>query len=663
MLLVMALVVGITNAQAQVPTYAWAISEGGSDFDGAHSVATDAAGDIITTGYFSGTVDFDPGPATHFLTASTSPNFYVQKLSRTGQLLWVRSFVSTSYNEGNALDVDYLGNIYVTGKFHGTVDFDPGAGTFNLSSFNANSDVFVLKLTPGGKFVWARSFGGMYDDYPHSISCGLKGVHIAGYFHDLVDFDPGPGTDIQGAANVGQHAFVQKLELSGNYAWTRVVNGSHTVVALSVQVDVFDNVLSGGYFAYCTADFDPGAGTFNLTAPNVDGYIQKLDKDGNFLWARAMNGAGVVGDAVHVVRTDATGNVITTGRFYGTCDFDYGPGAFNVSPSGASDIFVHKMDPNGNFTWVRTFGGPSTDLESESCNSTVLDNAGNIYNVGHFYGSMDFDPGIGTINLTASSAASEIFLQKLDMNGNFLWARAFGGVDFETATSVALDPDLSIVTCGSYQGTSDFDPDAPVRNLTSNGFTDLFVQKMGQCTGSLGASITETINPLPPYNTTSLNAVVSGSAGPFTYRWKRGTTTVSTTSQVINPCSGATYVLTVTDQATGCVATASYYFNNTNNAYCSNPGGPGGLGLEEEQAAHTGWIVFPNPSSGKFNLVLDQSYERVDLQLTMLSGQRVYSDTQTASDHISFDLDLPAGLYILDVQAGELQRKFKLTIE
>lgn len=662
MLLVMALVVGITNAKAQVPTYAWAISEGGSDFDGAQSVVTDAAGDIITTGYFTGTVDFDPGPATFFLTASSS-NFYVQKLNRKGQLVWARTFVSSSYNAGNALDVDHLGNIYVTGSFEGTVDFDPGAGTFNLSSFNANSDVFVLKLNSVGKFVWAKSFGGAYSDYPHSISIGLKGVHIAGYFHDIVDFDPGPGTDIRGASNIGQHAFVQKLELSGNYLWTRVVTSVHTVVPLSVHVDAYENVLSSGYFAYCTADFDPGAGTFNLTAPNVEGYIQKLDRNGNFLWARALNGAGAVGDAVHVVLTDATGNVITTGRFYGTSDFDYGLGVFNVTPSGASDIFVHKMDPNGNFTWVKTFGGPSIDIESEVCTSTVLDNVGNIYNVGHFYGTMDFDPGLGTTNFSSSSTGSEMFLQKLDMNGNFLWTRAYGGLDYETATSVTLDPDLSIVTCGSYQGTSDFDPDSPVRNLTSNGFTDLFVQKIGQCTGSLTASITETLNPTPPYSTNSLNAVVSGSPGPFNYRWTRGGAIVSTTSQVISPCSGATYVLTATDQATGCVATASYYFNNSNNAYCSNPGGPGGLGLEDEQAAYSDWIVFPNPSKGKFNLDLDQSYARVALKLTMLSGQQVYSDTQNATEHISFDLDLPAGLYILDVQADELQRKFKLTIE
>ena len=107
-----------------------------------------------------------------------------------------------------------------------------------------------------------------------------------------------------------------------------------------------------------TADFDPGAGTFNLTsAGDYDIFISKLDSSGNFVWAKSLGGTGY--DVSYGIALDSGGNVYTTGSFSGTVDFDPGAGTFNLTSAGTGDIFVSKLDSNGNFVWARSLGGTS----------------------------------------------------------------------------------------------------------------------------------------------------------------------------------------------------------------------------------------------------------------------------------------------------------------
>ena len=105
-----------------------------------------------------GTGDFDPGAGTTNLTTNGSTvgdDVFVSKLDSAGDLVWAKNFGGTEYAKGFSVAVDSSGNVYTSGEFEGTVDFDPGAGTANLTSSGSNSgnscclyadDVFVLKL-------------------------------------------------------------------------------------------------------------------------------------------------------------------------------------------------------------------------------------------------------------------------------------------------------------------------------------------------------------------------------------------------------------------------------------------------------------------------------------------------------------------------------------
>ncbi len=122
-------------------------------------MAVDSSGNVYTAGMFYGTVDFDPGSGTENRTSAGGAAAYLLKLDSSGDYAWVAVFGNSQTDTAQGVAVDSSGNVYVTGYFEGTVDFDPGSGTDNHTS-TGSKDVFVLKLDSSGDLVWAKSFGG-----------------------------------------------------------------------------------------------------------------------------------------------------------------------------------------------------------------------------------------------------------------------------------------------------------------------------------------------------------------------------------------------------------------------------------------------------------------------------------------------------------------------
>src|SRR5690606_1756907 len=100
-------------------------------------------------------------------------------------------------------------------------------------------------------------------------------------------------------------------------------------------------------------------------------------------------------DVGNGIQVDAAGYVYTTGTFQGTGDFNPGSGVFNLVSAGGSDIFVQKMDSDGNFIWAKAMGGSGADTGF----ALAVDGSQNVYVTGSFLGTADFDPGPGTATL------------------------------------------------------------------------------------------------------------------------------------------------------------------------------------------------------------------------------------------------------------------------
>lgn len=496
--LLIAFFIGIFTANAQ--NFQWARSMGGPSDEIGNSIAVDSSGNVYTTGYFRGTIDFDPGPGTTNLTSAGSQDIFISKLDAAGNLIWAKSMGGISADWSNSIAVDVYGNIYITGYFQGTADFDPGTGTSNLTSAGVY-DIFILKLDASVNFLWAKSMGNSGWDRAYSITVDVYGnVYTIGHFEATVDFDPGVGTS-NFTSEGHWDIFISKLDSAGNFVWAKSMGGPDWDLGISIAIDGSGGVYSIGYYM-ATVDFDPGPGTSNLIcAGSNDIFISKLDAAGNFLWAKSIGGTG--SDWGFSIVMDSSDNVYTTGHFQGIVDFDPGAATVNLSSAGFADIFICKLNDSGNFVWAKNMGGGGDDMGF----SLAVDGSGNTYTTGYFQGTIDFDPGPGITNLSSVGIA-DIFITKFDATGNFIWVKNIGTANSDFGLSIALDGSGYIYSTGFFQGTADFDIGSGTSNLTSAGAEDVFVLKLGTTPLSLtenGFGIPISVYPNPTNGNMSID--------------------------------------------------------------------------------------------------------------------------------------------------------------
>lgn len=188
-------------------------------------------------------------------------------------------------------------------------------------------------------------------------------------------------------------------------------------------------------------------------------------------WVKSIGGNADEGYGP--MKPDASGNMYLCGQFNGTVDFDPGPGVSNLTSNGDLDCYVVKYDSIGNFIWAVGWGGTGNDYSSD----IELDDSGNVYVVGIFWDTVDFDPGPAIFTLS-SAGLREIFISKFNENGNFIWAKRIGGASNDWLVYMELDDAANICLTGAFQGTSDFDPGLGTATLSSQFFSkDIFIAK------------------------------------------------------------------------------------------------------------------------------------------------------------------------------------------
>ncbi len=484
---------------AQTPTFEWARSIGGIYNDYSYDVALDDSGNIYTTGYFQGTVDFDPGPDVVNLNAS-GQSIFVSKLDAAGNLVWAKSVSGTNYCGGASITLDQTGNIYLTGLFSGTIDFNASPENFYLTSIEGSKDVFICKLNGSGSFVWAKQIGGIGFDGAGSIAIDLVGsgdICIAGRFSGTVDFDPSNAVFNLSATNGATDIFICKLNTSGNFLWAKQIGGSGSKSCRQIRFDSGGNgdIYAVGWFDD-TVDFNPDPlVNFNLTSTNYDIFICKLSSSGDFIWAKQIGGAGFDKGMSMTVDAEGNGDLVLTGVYQGTVDFDPGVDVFDLTSQGDFDRFIVKLTDSGNFVWAKTMGGVSIEYSY----SVGVDNIGNIYTTGYFRATSNFNPNSSeSYNLT-SAGDDDIFISKLSTNGDFLWAKQIGGYGIDLGLSLTTDTYGNLFLTGVFfSSTINFDS-TTLTNAFDGGYTpDIFIAKINQSTTGLNDSYTTKVNVVYP---------------------------------------------------------------------------------------------------------------------------------------------------------------------
>jgi hypothetical protein len=238
-------------------SFIWARTWGGTGGDTGYGATVDDSGNVCVIGRFGDTVDFDPGPAVDDHVSNGGSDIFLTKFDSSGNFAWARTWGGTEdWDVGNGVSADGSGNAYVTGVYHGAVDFDPGPDV-DIHVSNGSYDPFLTKFDSSGDFIWARTWEGTGDSIGDGVSVDGQGnVYVAGRFTSAADFDPGPGADDH-ISNGGYDCFLTKFNSSGDFAWAESWGGTGYDIGYSASADGSGNVYVTGYFEGAV-DFDPG---------------------------------------------------------------------------------------------------------------------------------------------------------------------------------------------------------------------------------------------------------------------------------------------------------------------------------------------------------------------------------------------------------------------
>lgn len=330
----------------------WAIGIGGTLDDEARNVVVEPNGDVVVTGLFRGTVDFDPGAGTANLISRGGSDIFVARYGSDGSFKQVVQFGGIDDDAGSAIMRTSDGDIVVGGEFRGNATFGSPAAPVVLVSAGEN-DYFVARLATSLGLQWAIRGGGTGADVigPNGIAADPNGtLVVAGSFSGVADVDPSPGTVLLTSLGLSD-VFVVRYDAAGVWSGlARRYGGSGSDGVQGLALDASGNLYLAGFFQG-SVDFDPGAGVSIVnglgTTGAADGYVLSLDPGAEFRWVDPV-GAVIAGDANFTIASGVAltgdGAVWAVGRFFGLADLDPGATAVQVQSLGGADQWVARYE-------------------------------------------------------------------------------------------------------------------------------------------------------------------------------------------------------------------------------------------------------------------------------------------------------------------------------
>ncbi|MGJ8667247.1 MAG: T9SS type A sorting domain-containing protein [Patiriisocius sp.] len=389
----------------------WAIAIGAeTDLDYARDFAVTDEGKIYIVGEFSDTLDLDPGTDEFIVETEGQEDGFIIALNDNGSFSNGFSFGGESFDYLNGVEIAQNGNVILTGSFFGLVDFDPGTGVVNLNSANGNA--FVLTVTPSLQFVHVFSYGGSGAGSVIPLNVledTNNNIIITGTFSGTVDFDPTNGVE-ELTSTGGTNYFVAKYTNAQQLVWAKGFgNGDVDQRLRESSLDSNNNILLTGGFGG-TMDVNPNAGIFEITSQgNSDIFIVKLTEAGGLSWAKAIGSDDFDPDEGFSITTNSQDDVIVSGKFLKTVDFDPGAGIYELTSNGGKEIFVLQLNNEGEFKAAYSMGGPDRDTGA----AAAIDANDAIIIGGTFRDTADLQPGIGVNNITSNGNA-DAFVIKLN---------------------------------------------------------------------------------------------------------------------------------------------------------------------------------------------------------------------------------------------------------
>ncbi len=348
------------------------------------------------------------------------------------------------------VDVDKDGNVYVVGSYVGAIEYSPGLYTEEYGT----SDIYVAKLDRDGNWQWVFTAGGVNADEGSDICIGSDGsIYVTGSCNGNVTFGS------QTITSTGNNLFILKLESSGEVCWVEPIACGATHSFRNICVDIEDNLYIAGAF---TSTIDLGS-TYSANGSSCDLYIAKYTNERSWDWVITA-GSNNQNDLLLDMEIDKSGFLYATGSYRGNFSLE----GHYLSHVSETDVFAVKLSSGGVVEYVTTGTGASND--SGFC--ITVDDDNNAYIGGNFRSNLTFD---GVTNLNSVEADDyDMFIAKLDANGNKVWANSVSSLGSSDGFRDLLLLDNQLKVLGNVEGTALFGE----TSITSNGESDCFIASM-----------------------------------------------------------------------------------------------------------------------------------------------------------------------------------------
>lgn len=415
-----------TVAQSQLdPEFLWAVSAGGFAYDNSRDVVTDNSGNIFITGSYDVFADF--GDTT---LVTETENVFIAKLDSDGNFLWARSVLNFGTLEVVTITLDNSGNIIIAGNFAGRFQIESGQEFLSSGGL----DVFIIKYSPDGDFLWLNQFGGVEDNYVNDISTDtFNNIYFTGYNNS-----PTSGSN---------QIYTASFNESGIFQWQRSTIGiGFYDKGTGICVNNMNNIFVTGAFG----DTKIFQGSNALTQDSVvisngitDIFLAKYDLSGNLIWVQNVDNPDY--DEGAKINADINGDIVLTGI---------------TSAANGANVYLAKYSEAGSLMWETLL----TFFPYNAYPKMALDNAGNI--------SVIF---LSTLGDNSSGGLGEIYFSRVNNHGNHLWTTNYGSFDFDDPGDVDIDINGDIVLSGGYS-VEGFFGDTTLISIQAS--RDVFVTKV-----------------------------------------------------------------------------------------------------------------------------------------------------------------------------------------
>ena len=344
--------------------------------------------------------------------------FLSYSIANAQTALWIRQAGTSGITNGVSSDASF--NCYATGEVGNPGLFD----SLTVSSHFA--DVFIAKYSNTGEVLWAKTAGGELIDQGYEIASDASGnSYVVGAIQTNSVFPTVTFDTVSLTGNGSFDWFIAKYDASGNLLWVKNEGSTLGDFAFGVALDPSGSVLVCGEFS-STMTVN---GTTLLSAGGVDVFIARYSPDGTLIWIKQAGGTG--SDEAQTITTDAAGNIAIAGNFQNTATF----GSNSVTAAGLGDAFIAKYDSSGNNIWVRA-GGGNVSFVSDRAYSISADGSDNFYITGEFSGEGTFD-GFSVSN--TGTSGTDIFIAKYNSDGEIQWLHHAGGLSDDKGYAIDAD--------------------------------------------------------------------------------------------------------------------------------------------------------------------------------------------------------------------------------